>query len=97
MFDEAALEASITKLDKYLRNLEAIKFPTIPEIKPVPHVKIYSVPAINLPTVKYPTLYDVHCDIPDISAVAHDIKELLQKRCPLCGKEFIDASESIMC
>lgn len=84
-------------LCRYLRNLEKIYFPTIPEIKAVPRVHYVEIHQPVLPTVKYPRIVDIQFSIPDIVPVASELKTLREHRCPTCGRGFDCACENTVC
>lgn len=75
-------------LDKCRRNLAAVYFPTIPDIKPVPKVH-YVAPYIpELPKIKYPRIVSALCSIPDITKIASELRILKEHKCPTCGRGF---------
>ena len=85
------------KLDYYLRNLEKIYFPTIPEIKAVPKVYFTDIYTPKLPEIKYPRIVSVNCTLPDILTLAEELRVLREHRCPTCGRGFDCACENTVC
>lgn len=88
IFDIEELTAKRDKLTKLYKTLSTIYFPTIPEIKPVPKVKFVSVHQPTIPSIKYPKIVKVDCNIPDIIPVAMELKDLRNRKCPTCGRGF---------
>ena len=76
------------KLSYYYRNLSAVYFPTLPDIKEVPKVHLANVYIPNMPEVKYPRVISVSCSIPDITGVADELSVLREHKCPTCGRGF---------
>lgn len=92
--DTTELNEKIEVMQRCYRNLQAIYFPTLPEVKPVPVVKFVSLHIPKLPEVKYPRIYSYHLRIPDILPVAKELEEFRNQRCPTCGRRF-DEHESL--
>lgn len=84
------------KLEFYRRNLSIAYIPQLPEIVPVPDVKIINLHVPVLPPICYPKVYDIQCNIPDIYTLANEIKQLENNICPTCGRRFIDACTHTM-
>ena len=80
-----------SKLIGYFNVLNNIYIPNIPEIEAVPEVKLLSVYKPTLPEVVYPKVYDIRCNIPDITGIAREVNEVLDGRCPTCGRRLLDA------
>lgn len=76
------------KLKRCHRNLSAVYFPTIPEIKAVPKVHYVEPYVPHIPIVKYPRIVSAVCNIPDITKIAGELKVLKEHRCPTCGRGF---------
>lgn len=76
------------KLEYYYRNLSAVYFPNIPEIKAVPKVRLNPYYKPNLPNVKKPSVYFVSCNLPDFSDIAKDLQAVREYKCPMCGRGF---------
>lgn len=92
----APLEERRCRLERLLRNLEAIYFPNIPDITPVPKVRFAAVHKPSIPAIKYPRILQVGCTIPDIIPVAEELKTLKEHKCPMCGRGFDCECESVV-
>ena len=88
MYDTEALTKRKELLEYYYRNLSKIYEPKLPEVVPVPELKIYSVYEPKIPKIRYPRLYDIHCNLPDITDIVNDLKALRERKCPTCGRGF---------
>lgn len=86
--DTAPLQEKLSKMERLYKNLSAVYFPNIPEIKPVPKVKCRNIYFPNIPKVKYPKIYSLDVNIPDILGVAAELKALREHKCPTCGRGF---------
>ena len=96
--DVEPLRVKLLTLQRLYRNLSSIYFPTIPEIHAVPDVKLQSLYTPTLPKVRYPAVYTVTCNIPDILSLARDLKSLTDMKCPTCGRRFVEHdSETLIC
>ena len=64
-----------------------VYIPTIPKIRAVPKVVLVTnVSYPTLPRIRYPRILDIHCELPDVLNIAHDMAELRARRCPTCGR-----------
>lgn len=88
VFDEEELTKKHDRLNYLLHNLSTVYLPDIPEIKGVPVVHFVDVYTPQLPKIKYPRIVTVDCIIPDITAVAKELKVLHEHKCPTCGRGF---------
>lgn len=88
--DVDPMQEKLDKLNRYYRNLSCVYIPTIPEIHGVPDVKLTNLYVPKIPTIKYPKLYGLKCNIPDILPVARELKALNERKCPTCGRRFDD-------
>lgn len=86
--DVDALTEKKEKLEYYYRNLTAVYLPVLPEIQPVPKVVFVSPHIPTLPTIKYPDIINVSCELPDIIPVADELQTLREYKCPTCGRGF---------
>lgn len=84
----APLQDKKLALLKFMRILETIYFPNVPEIKPVPNVSYVEVYKPVLPALKYPRIIQLSCKIPNILPIASDLKQLSEHKCPMCGRGF---------
>lgn len=89
-------QAQRDKLEFYRRNLSIAYIPQLPEITPVPEVKVVNLHIPILPQIQYPKVYDIQCNIPDICTLANEIKQLENNICPTCGRRFVDACTHTM-
>lgn len=78
------------KLKYYQNVLSHAYIPELPEIKGVPKVTTLNVYIPVLPTIKYPRILDISCDIPDIIPLAREIASLKDNKCPTCGRRFCE-------
>jgi len=92
IFDEEALAEKQRKLIGYYDVLSTIYIPDIPDIQAVPKVDTLDVyiPSV-LPVINFPKVYDVKCSIEDIRREAADLQEVLDGKCPTCGRRLCDA------
>ena len=88
IYDVEDLSSKRDTLTKYYTILSKVYIPTIPEIKAVPNVRLANVYEPKLPSIRYPRVVDVSCNIPDILEVARELDDLRNKKCPLCGRGF---------
>lgn len=88
--DVTPLASVIETLTKCKKNLESVYIPTIPDIEPVPKVSYVSLYAPTIPAVKYPTIVNTSCSIPDITPVASELESLRNEVCPTCGRRFCE-------
>ena len=86
--DIDALTERKAKLEYYLRNLSVVYIPTLPEIRPVPKVRINPFYKPVLPNIKYPRVVKTGCVLPDITNLAQEIATLKEHKCPMCGRGF---------
>lgn len=86
--DTTPLVSRLETARKCLKNLEAVYFPTLPEVKPVPKIKYVDVYVPNLPKIKYPRIVSVSLNIPDIKPIWNELTILRQNKCPTCGRGF---------
>lgn len=86
VFDTAPLQEEYDKLEYYYRNLSKLYIPTLPEIKPVPQVHMCSIHTPVIPTIRYPKLFDIRCNLPDILPVTRELQSLRERKCPTCGR-----------
>lgn len=86
--DTEALVSKKETLEYYYRNLSQIYLPDLPVIKPVPVVRVTSIYDPALPKVKYPRLYRISCNLPDITPLLQEMKTLRERKCPTCGRGF---------
>lgn len=91
-YDEDKLLTKQEKLISFLNVLSAIYIPTIPEIHAVPSVNTVEVYQPKLPTLHYPKVYNVTCNIVDIRQEARDLMEIKEGKCPTCGRRLVDVS-----
>lgn len=93
LYDEEALSNKQSQLIACYNVLSTIYIPDIPDIHAVPKVDTLSVyiPQ-NLPTVRFPRVYDVKCHVEDIRREAADLREVMEGKCPTCGRRLCDVS-----
>ena len=91
VYDVDALVERQSELVRYFNVLNNIYIPNIPEIEAVPEVKFLSVYTPTLPEVVYPKVFSVGCNIPDITGIAREVNEILDGKCPTCGRRLLDA------
>lgn len=65
-----------------------IKYPVIIPIKAVPNVHYANVIFPSLPKIKYPKIYNISCELPDITQTARELNDLRNCKCPTCGRGF---------
>lgn len=92
VYDEEALAEKQRKLIQCYDVLSVIYIPEIPPIEAVPDVHTITLYAPKLPQVMLPAVYDVSCNIPDIHQEAAALKEVLEGKCPTCGRRLCDVS-----
>lgn len=92
--DIEPLKIKLQTYEKCLRNLQAVHFPVIPEIVPVPKVKFADVYIPNVPKIKYPKFINLCISIPEIQKVAEELNSLKNHKCPTCGRGFDCACEN---
>lgn len=95
-YDIDAEQNKKVTLEYYLRNLKVAYLPKIPAVLPVPVVKVYSMYTPNIPKVRYPAIFDIQCNIPDIIPVAAELYKIRNNVCPTCGRRFDDACTHIV-
>lgn len=91
--ERGPMQVRLETLERCNRNLSAIYFPTIPEIKAVPKVKYANVYIPGIPAIKYPKILNMCVNIPDILPIASELKTLREHKCPTCGRGFDCACE----
>lgn len=91
VYDEDALAEKQHKLIEYFEVLSTIYIPDIPEIHAVPNVSTVRVYTPKIPAISFPKVYDVRCNIVDIRREAADLKEVMEGKCPTCGRRLYDA------
>lgn len=90
VYDEEKLAERQHLLAGYFNVLSTIYIPDIPDIKGVPVVHTVSCYIPHVPKVSLPEVYDIHCNIVDISKEATDLKEVMEGKCPTCGRRLCD-------
>lgn len=86
--DIQPLEELKGKLEYYHRNLSKVYFPQLPEIQAVPTVHYVDLYVPTLPTIIYPKILDISCELPDIVPLMMELEDLRNNVCPLCGRGF---------
>lgn len=92
VYDEEALAEKQRKLIECYNVLSVIYIPTIPDIQGVPVVRTITFYKPVIPRVKLPVVYDVKCNIADIKREAAALQEVLEGKCPTCGRRLCDVS-----
>lgn len=96
--DTSELRTKRAYLDYIRQVLSTVYIPqSLPMLEPVPKVTYYDVYNPTLPEIKYPPIYDVHCDIPDMTQTATELTALKNRVCPTCGRRFSDAGTDTVC
>ena len=91
IFNTMELEAVKKQLNKCLVALNAVKWPVIPEIHPVPKLYLPNIQDVVIPEIKLPKLYYIDCEVPDILPLAAELDSLRKHTCPTCGRSLFDS------
>ena len=94
IYDINYLKIQQRNLQAIAENLKNIYIPTIPEIPALVHVDTISYHEPNLPEIRFPEIYPVFGlkqIFIDIVKLQEDVQDILDNKCPTCGKGLVDA------
>lgn len=82
------------KCSEIFEDLSKFYIPNIPEVPDLPSVDYLDIYFPTIPNIVYPDLYDIYCDIPEISSIMLEMTSLANEICPTCGRKLYDCEDT---